>query len=113
VLIVRGINLYAHDLEYAVNEEVAIKAGRAVAFGVFNEATGSQDLTIVAEREPGGAIASDMDVVRSIKSKIFAGTGVTVSDVRLVSPGWLIKTTSGKISREANAKKYVKEFVNP
>lgn len=108
LLIVHGKNIYAHDIEHAIRDQ-GFKAGRAVALGIYNQEAGSQDLVVVAEREPGAA-SNDVDIVRSVKAAIFACTGATASDVRLVDAGWLIKTTSGKISREANAKKYVAEF---
>ena len=105
VIIIRGKNLYAHDLEYAITHE-GVKPGRSVAFGIYNEKSGSQDLVVVAERS---CVSTDRDleIVRWIKAEIFAITGATVSDVHLVQAGWLVKTTSGKISREANAEKYL------
>ncbi len=108
MLIVRGKNLYAHEIERTIRHD-GLKPGRVVALGIYNERLGSQDLVIVAERADD-ATDADVKTTRLIKAEVFATTGATVSDVRLVERGWLLKTTSGKISREANARKYVKDF---
>jgi fatty-acyl-CoA synthase len=106
LLIVRGKNIYAHDVESAL-EAVDVRPGRAVALGVFNEQVGSQDLVIVAEADES---RSRRELTNDVKAAVYASTGTTASDVRFVEPGWLVKTTSGKISREANLRKYLVEF---
>jgi len=45
-----------------------------------------------------------------LRRRVVQRTEVALSDVRLVSKRWLIKTSSGKISRSANRDKYVKEI---
>ncbi len=58
---------------------------------------------VVAERATDDT-NGDLETIRLIKAEIFATAGVTVSDVCLVRRGWLVKTTSGKISRDANTR---------
>jgi acyl-CoA synthetase (AMP-forming)/AMP-acid ligase II len=50
VIIVNGKNIFAHDVEAAVSRLPGLKAGRAVAFGSYNQAAGSEQLVVVAER---------------------------------------------------------------
>ena len=57
LIIVGGKNIYPQDLEYLASEVEGIHAGRVAAFGVFNERTGTEDVVIVADREPDSARA--------------------------------------------------------
>lgn len=108
IIIVAGKNLYAGDIEAAVGGLPGIRPGRTVAFGLENAATGSEELVIVAERDPAGELAPGalrVELTKLIQA-IFL---VTPRDVRVVESRWLVKSTSGKISREANRAKYVTE----
>jgi hypothetical protein len=44
-----------------------------------------------------------------VKKTIFEQLSLLLQDIKIVSPGWLVKTTSGKISRNENRKKYLAE----
>ena len=108
LLIVNGRNVYAHDVEYAINQATSVKPGRCVAIGPFNPRLGSQSLVVIAETasEDGDARKA---LGRTIRTLIQAGFGVAPFDVQVAAPGWLLKTTSGKISRGANTNKYLAE----
>ncbi len=41
--------------------------------------------------------------------RVMAAVGIPCAGIRLVAPGWLVKTTSGKISRAENLAKYEAE----
>jgi len=106
LLIIHGKNIYAHDVEFCLNANCAIKPGRAVAIAPFNPQTGSQSLVIIAESDnPDPAARSAL--TRAIKSAINAEFAATVYEALIVPPGWLIKTTSGKISRAENLRNYL------
>jgi fatty-acyl-CoA synthase len=108
VIIVNGKNFYAHDIEAAAAEVPGIKPGRAVAFGVENALTGSEEVVLVAETEldPTGYRAFAGRVKRIMIEEL----GLSAVRVYPVGPRWLIKTTSGKISRDDNRRRYVKEI---
>lgn len=106
VLIVHGRNFYAHDIEEAVSTVAGVKPGRAVAFGLFDEATASEEVIVMAE----SALTSDASrqaLRRRIKEAVFARLELTVKQVELCESGALIKTTSGKISRQDNMNRYI------
>lgn len=106
LLIISGRNLHAHEVEGIVGAIPGLKAGRAVAFGVDNPVIGSEELVIVAERDP--ELASEArNLERRVRTAVFDRTGIDVRDVAIVDPGWLVKTTSGKISRERNKARYL------
>ncbi len=108
LLIINGRNLYVHDVEYAINRNTAVKPGRCVVMGIFSARLGSQVLVVIAETtDPDKAAAAALR--STIRELVQAHFGVTVHDVVVKAPGWLVKTTSGKISREANQRLYLQE----
>jgi fatty-acyl-CoA synthase len=111
IIIVNGKNIVAHDVEAAISRVPHVKPGRAVAFGHYVGSLGSEQLIVVAERlDPG---ADDATITRLISHAVSQEVGVGCGDVRLVDQGWLVKTTSGKISRSENLRKYVDTFSRP
>ncbi len=107
LIILNGRNVFAHHVEFAINAETPeVKAGRCIALGLYSEAVGSQELIILAEAE-GADPAIVRSLSRSIKSTVFNGFGVMPKEVKVVPPGWLTKTTSGKIARDLNLRKYL------
>jgi acyl-CoA synthetase (AMP-forming)/AMP-acid ligase II len=105
VLIVHGRNYYAHDIEAIVSSTAGINPGRVVAIGVPNDDSGTEDAVILAETdEPGAAYGA---IRREVKRALYSSLGLTPSLVELKPRGWLVKTTSGKISRTHNVAKYL------
>lgn len=109
VIIVNGKNIVAHDVEAAVSRVPHVKPGRAVAFGHYVPAVGSEQLVVIAERLD--ACPDDAAITSLINRAVVEEIGVSCSDVRLVDVGWLVKTTSGKMSRSDNVTKYVANFL--
>ncbi|WP_170249151.1 AMP-binding protein [Methylobacterium haplocladii] len=105
IIIVHGRNYYAHDIEEIVSHESGVLPGRSVAIGVPNAQTGSEDVVILAETRVEGD-DTQRTLKRTIKQSIFSRLELTVHSVVLVSPGWLTKTSSGKISRSENLARY-------
>lgn len=111
MLIISGRNLHAHEVEEIVGAIPGLKPGRATAFGVYNDTNASEELVIVAERD-GDAAAPTRDFGRLVREAVFDRAGIDVKDVSVVDPGWLVKTTSGKISRERNKARYLETAVS-
>ncbi|MFT4089789.1 MAG: AMP-binding protein [Asticcacaulis sp.] len=105
MLIVNGRNYYANDIEDIVNSLDGIKKGRNVAFSVFQPRTQSEAAVVVVETE-----LTDKDerqkLQATVKATVFSRLELTLQQVVLVEPNWLIKTTSGKISRKENQQRY-------
>jgi acyl-CoA synthetase (AMP-forming)/AMP-acid ligase II/acyl carrier protein len=104
VIIHHGVNYYAHDLEAAASTVAGVKPGRCAAVAVYDEAAGSEAIELIAEREVPSAV-SDAQLRIDLKQAIAARFQVMVARVHLVEPGWLVKTTSGKVSRRENLAK--------
>lgn len=110
LIIVGGKNIYPQDIENLLNDIPGLHPGRASAFGIFNEQLGTEDIAVVAEADTEDAHARAA-IVREIRARVAQNTDVTARYVHLVSPGWLVKTTSGKVARGANKAKFVEEII--
>ena len=108
LIIVHGRNYYAHELEFLVNQVPGVQPGRTVAAGYFRSEVGSEEVVIIAEA-PTITEAARGDLSQQIKQALLDQAGLLVFDVHLVEAGWLIKTTSGKVSRVENLAKYQAE----
>jgi acyl-CoA synthetase (AMP-forming)/AMP-acid ligase II len=109
IIIVNGKNLFAGDIETAVGAIPGVKKGRAVAFGLESAQTGSEELIVIAEHS-GDADAPAAVVRQEINRIVAEQFMVKPRDVRVVADRWLVKSTSGKISRSENLTKYLGEF---
>lgn len=103
VLIVNGRKCHAHDIEAAIDALGLTKPGRCAAFTQADERGGGNVLILVAERRAGRA---DGDVAACVAERVRAVFDIQPRDVRLVPSGWIVKTTSGKVSRHDNSRKY-------
>jgi acyl-CoA synthetase (AMP-forming)/AMP-acid ligase II len=110
LIIVGGKNVYPQDLEAIANHVPGIYPGRAVAFGLFDERIGSEVIVMVAELQSELDGLTPQEIERDLRQQIVAQTEVTLADVRLIDERWVIKTSSGKIGRADNRKKYLKQF---
>jgi len=101
LIIVNGRNLYAHEVEAVVGRIDGVKPGRSVAVGQFDARIGSEALIVISERQ-STSMRSDTALRREIMQLVYSTFEVTPWRVHIVEEGWLIKTTSGKISRTEN-----------
>ncbi len=109
LIIVGGKNIFPQDLEELAMEVEGVHPGRVVAFGLFNEDIGTEEIGVIAEVDVTEDDAR-VKIARGIRDQISRGTDVTARYVLTVDRGWLIKTSSGKIARGANRDKYLQEF---
>lgn len=109
MIIVGGKNIYPQDLEEVAAEVEGVHPGRVVAFGLFNEDAGTEDVVVVAETdivEPEQRRRIAMD----IRKRVNQGSDIALRYVEVVDRMWLLKTSSGKVARSANREKYVEQF---
>lgn len=116
LIIVGGKNIYPQDLENLASEVDGVHPGRVVAFGIPNEASGTEDVVIIAEVDTGDLRQNGDDLEDTpafqrigdeIRLRVTRGSDIALRLVKLVNRGWLIKTSSGKIARNANREKYL------
>jgi fatty-acyl-CoA synthase len=114
LIIVGGKNIYPQDLESLASEVPGIHPGRAVAFGVFSEELGTEEVVMVAEMDLGESPQNQKEetagrLAEEIRRRVTQGSDIALRQVKVVERGWLLKTSSGKIARGANRDKYLAE----
>jgi acyl-CoA synthetase (AMP-forming)/AMP-acid ligase II len=108
LIIVGGKNVYPQDLERLAAETPGVHPGRLVAFGVFSEAAGTEEVVIVAEADTQDP-EERLRIAEEIRQRIARGSDVTLRQAYVVGAHWLLKTSSGKTARGANREKYMAE----
>jgi acyl-CoA synthetase (AMP-forming)/AMP-acid ligase II len=104
LIIIDGRNHYPQDIEETVEAAaLALQPGGCAAVGI--DADGEERLVIIAEmRRPGPdgyQTALVDDVVRAIRRAVVQAHGIEVHAIRLLGPGGMLKTSSGKLRRRA------------
>jgi fatty-acyl-CoA synthase len=102
VIIVGGRNVFPEDVERAVANVAGVRAGNVIAFGVEGR-KGKEALVVVAEsRSEDG-----QTVRREVAERVLDAVGLPTSEVVLVAPGTLPKTSSGKLQRSLCRTRYL------
>lgn len=109
LIIVGGKNVYPQDLERLAGEVPGVHPGRVVAFGVFDEDAGTEAVVVVAEADAEDE-SERQRLAGEIRQAVTRGSDVALRQAQVVGPGWLLKTSSGKIARLANRDKYLAEM---
>jgi fatty-acyl-CoA synthase len=96
VIIIRGRNVYAHDIEALASKVPHVRTGNVVAFGAPGSDGAEARIVLVAEaRRPEDANL----IARAVRGQVQEGLGVVVDEIVIVPPGTLPKTSSGKLRR--------------
>jgi thioester reductase-like protein len=102
LIIIRGRNIYPHDIERTVEASHAeLRPGAAVAFAVDS---GDEERLVVAaevERRYWPEPAALEPIVAAIRRAVASEHQVEVAGVALLGSGSLPKTSSGKLQRQA------------
>jgi len=109
LIIVGGKNVYPQDLERLAMEVPGVHPGRVVAFGIYDEAAGTEEVVIVAEADETDEEARNR-IADGIRQSVTRGSAVALRHAHIVDAGWILKTSSGKTARLANREKYLKEM---
>jgi acyl-CoA synthetase (AMP-forming)/AMP-acid ligase II len=109
LIIVGGKNIYPQDIEALSYEVPGIHAGRSVAFGVFNEKLGTEDVCLVAETDTQDRAQLER-LADHVRQHVTRNSAIALRHVRVVGPKWILKTSSGKTARAANRDKFLREL---
>jgi fatty-acyl-CoA synthase len=102
VIIVGGRNVFPEDVERAVAGVAGVRPGNVIAFGVEGR-KGKEALVVVAETRG----EDGQDVRRQVAERVLDAVGLPTSEVVLVAPGTLPKTSSGKLQRSLCRTRYL------
>lgn len=108
LIIIQGRNIYGHQIESILKDVKGVKPGRTVALGLYDEKVGSESLLLIVERDNSSS-TDDSTIKGEIVKVVQSLIDVVPKVIKLVNQGWLLKTTSGKIGRLENLKKYISE----
>jgi acyl-CoA synthetase (AMP-forming)/AMP-acid ligase II len=100
VIIVAGKNIYPEDIEDVLSQVEGVLPGRVVAFGVEDPVSGTEQICVVVEVSPESARHKEELRLAIIEAGM--QIDLTITRVYLVPPRWLIKSSAGKPSRQAN-----------
>ena len=104
-----GKNVYPQDLEALTYEVSGVHPGRSVAFGMFDETQGTEEVVIIAEGASDDQV-EQQKIADAIRAHVTKNSAVAVRYVKVVGPKWILKTSSGKTARSANKEKFLREL---
>jgi len=100
IIIVAGNNIYPEDVEAAISAVSGVLPGRVVAFGQEQSELGTERLCVMVETELTDATGQKRLRMEILKAGM--AIDVTIGSIYLVAPRFLIKSSAGKLSRQAN-----------
>lgn len=109
MIIVGGKNVYPQDLEALTYEVPGVHAGRSVAFGMYNEEEGTEDVVIIAEADSEDPV-EQQKIADAVRGHVTKNSAIALRYVKVVDPKWILKTSSGKTARSANKAKFLDEL---
>ncbi|MEM7033907.1 MAG: AMP-binding protein, partial [Chloroflexota bacterium] len=113
LIIIRGKNYYPQDIETAVEQvDSALKTSGAAAFSVT--IASETQLIVVQELERSALRTLDGDsIIHHMCQAIEEVTGLQPHTILLLRPGHLLKTSSGKVKRQACRDKFLNDQFKP
>jgi acyl-CoA synthetase (AMP-forming)/AMP-acid ligase II len=90
-----GAKFDPSDFERVLSRVPGLREGCFAAFGVDDEAIGTQRLVLISEVRDS-CVTSHAHLTRTIREEIARQLGVTTTEVHLLKQGTMTKTSSGK-----------------
>lgn len=112
LIIVRGKNYYAEDLERVAEAVPGLRPGGVVAFALYDDVKAKDAVVCVCETK----VTEPEDRQRlaaAVVDAVAEGAGLTIDEVVLVVPGTIPKTSSGKRQRSLTRERYLADDLNP
>ncbi len=106
IIIKGGRNLYPHEVEELAGRVEGIRKGCIVAFGVKNQASGTEKMIVVAESREADATRRAA-MAAKVTEEVSRGLGLPPDRVELIPLGSIPKTSSGKLRREETKQLYL------
>jgi 1-acyl-sn-glycerol-3-phosphate acyltransferase len=107
-LIIRGgRNFTPQEVEALVGTVPGVRQGCVAAFGVADPAIGTERLVVIAETRERDA-SQQRPLRREVVARTIDALGAPPDEVLIVPPGYVLKTSSGKIRRSAMREAYVR-----
>jgi acyl-CoA synthetase (AMP-forming)/AMP-acid ligase II len=112
LIIVRGKNYYAEDVEQCLERVEGVRPGGSVVFAVYDEERAKDTVIAVCETKEKD-LALREKLVEHLTSLVAETCGLSLEEVVLVSPGTIPKTSSGKKQRSLTRDRYIADELEP
>lgn len=106
LIIVGGTNIHPEEIEAAAQTVSGLSPGRLVAFGAPNDQTGTEGIIVVMEVARQEALSIPA-LEAAVRQRITEQVGLAPQRILSMPRGWIIKTSSGKLSRHQCRAKYL------
>ncbi|MFI4955262.1 MAG: fatty acyl-AMP ligase, partial [Gammaproteobacteria bacterium] len=106
IIIIQGRNLYPQDIEAAVEScHSSLRLDCTAAFSI--EQDGEERLVIVAEIKRTARKQDTSSIFAAIRKAVIEAVEIVPYSIQLLQPAQALKTTSGKIQRQATKRAYL------
>ncbi len=112
LIIIRGRNYYAEDVEVQAEKVTGARAGGVVAFGVYDEAK-AQDVVVIVCETKATDEATRTTLADDVMRHVQEACGLGIDEVVMVAPGTIPKTSSGKRQRGLTRVRYLAGELEP
>lgn len=107
LIIVGGHNIHPTEIEAAVAAVLQISPEQIIAFGLADEALGTERVVVVCGLASLPGQEEKAAIERAVRQAVYHEFAVSPGDVLLVKRSWLVKTGNGKIARALTREKYL------
>ncbi len=111
IVIVGGQNVFPEDVEMAASSVAGVYPGRVVAFGMEDFEHETENLIVIAEMRGHFQAEMARQMEREIQRLVLAAVGIAPRLTRVVPERWIVKSTSGKISRRETRLRFLEQMV--
>ncbi len=112
LIILRGRNYYPHDLEQAIDDNVAkIRPNSCAAFSIEHQDEEQLIVAVEVKRKKISSQEAD-EIFGAIRQALVEASDVPIGEMLLLPPGSVLKTSSGKIQRQAIKSAYLDNKLN-
>jgi fatty-acyl-CoA synthase len=108
-MIVGGVNVFPQEIEEIVSGVPGVIEGRVTAFSEFDPDKETERVTILFESGERGDEEARALLV-DVRQHVLAVLQLANFDVHRVPPGWLLKSSAGKIARKANQERWTTQL---
>ena len=99
VIVLRGANHAPQEFEDALDGLLGVRSGCVAAVRFVPDGADGEELAILVEGERGGSLSAD-----AVRARVVERTGIRPAVVKLLEPGTIPRTSSGKLRRAEAAR---------
>ncbi|MFW5741086.1 MAG: AMP-binding protein, partial [Myxococcota bacterium] len=115
VIILRGRNYAPQEFEHLLDDVEGVRAGCAAAIGVVPPGAQTEQLVVLVERsrQLTAEDRTDEAIAERVRRQLLVRLGIAPDHVRVLEPGTLPRTSSGKMRRSEASRRYLAGSLTP